>query len=179
MLYSRIQYHPRTTLVSAFGWVMLVMGVLMTLTLLLNLVFMVILSQQSGEPLFPLEELGEVPGYVSWILENIIEVLILMLISALTMASAGFGVIRRREWGRQLSIILLALSIAQTAVGTIAGLAGMDEYLNSLSGVAGPIFLAINLGSLLLAAALHGWLIWKLRTVKIRGEFVESPAESF
>ena len=173
---SKIQPQPRTTLVSVLGWMMLVVGLLITLAITLNLLLMVLASQGEGLDLVSLEGM---PPISVWLLENIMVLMILMIISGAATATAGLGVVWRREWGRQLCIVLLALSIVWALISGAIGLMGMDDMLGPDAGTMGPLMLVFNLGSVLFTVVLHGWLIWKLRTMKIRGEFVESPSESF
>ncbi len=176
---TTIQPYPRTTLVSIFGWVMLVVGILMTLVFILNLVlFSLVIKNESAE-LLPAEELAELPAFIPWVMEHMGLVLGVMIILSLVGAVAGFGIVKRHDWGRRLSIILLAASIVWALVGGAMGMKGLGNLPEYEGEIMGPVIIAINIGSVLLTVVLHGWLIWKLRTREIRGEFVESLSESF
>ena len=175
---TNIQPRPRTTLVSVFGWVMLVLGIIMALVGILNLVIFSLVSQSDDAELVSREDMVDLPAIIPWVVENINLILAGLIVSSLLMAVAGFGVVKRQNWGRQLSILLLAVSIVWAFAGGGMGMMGQGDSPESGSVLLGPIVVAMNIGLALLTAALHGWLIWKLRSPEIRGEFVESPAES-
>ncbi len=172
---TTIQPCPRSTLVSIFGWVMLVLGILLTLVFLLNLVLFSLVIQAEGTELVSAEELADMPALIPRVMEHMGLVLGVMIILSLVGAVAGFGVVRRRDWGRRLSIFLLAASIVWALVGGAMGMEGLGDFPGPEGENMGPIIMAMNLGSVLLTAVLHGWLIWKLRTPEVRGEFVDSP----
>ena len=172
---TQIEFVPRTTLVSIFGWVSLVGGVLMALLTALNLVLFFYMQRANGGEFLPPEEMAQIPAGALIYLDYLPVFGAVSIAAALLMAVAGFGVIRRRDWGRRLGIYLLAISII-FAFATIPA-SFMNPGTESPAG--GRYFVAIlSAVQALVSAALHGWLIWKLRTPAVRGEFVEPRSES-
>ncbi len=171
------QARPRTTLISVFGWVMLVVGALTTAVSTINLVLLSWMASENGGELIPAEDLAELPPLFSWTVDNLIPVLGFMIVSSVFMAVAGFGVVRRQNWGRLLSIILLAGSIVGGFVTAWFGMRTSAEMAEDLQ-LGLVLVTAYNIGLAVLTAALHGWIIWKLRTPAIRSEFVDTRFES-
>jgi NADH:ubiquinone oxidoreductase subunit K len=172
---SSIEYHPRTTLVSLFGWVSLVGGLLMAALLTLNMFLLRYAMRVNGGELFPPEEMAQIPSGALVYLNHINTIWTVSIIAALLMAVAGWGVVRRRDWGRQLGIYMLAGSIILAFISIPASFMGSRGDVSA----GGQIFVIIlSVVQALASAALHGWLIWKLRTPAVRGEFVEPPSES-
>ena len=174
-----IPSRPRSTLVSVFGWVMLVIGCFGTLCSVLLMGLAMVALEQGGEELFPADQMAELPATMLLVLDNLNLILTLTIVSFLLMAVAGFGVIRRRDWGRLLAMILLALSIITAPAGPVLSYLGMSGEQVSANNVLPPLLVLLyNIGLAVLTVVLHGWLLWKLRTIEIRGEFVETPTES-
>ncbi len=172
---SSIEYHPRTTLVSLFGWVSLVGGLLMAALLTLNMLLLSYAMKANGGEILPPEEMAQIPPGAMVYLDHINAIWTVSIIAALLMAAAGFGVVRRRDWGRQLGIYMLAGSIILAFISLPASFMGSRGELPA----SGQTFVIIlSAVQALASAALHGWLIWKLRTPAVRGEFVEPSSES-
>ncbi len=170
MAEKEIQPRPKTAPVTVFGWFMLIVGSLSVLMFGgLGALLAVARKEADGE-LFPAEDLAELPPAMLMYVEHLNAILILFFISSLLLLLAGLGIIKRKEWGRQLGVFLLAVSILTSVVSTVAGLQGANP--------AGLALVLLNIGLAVLTTVLHGWLIWKLRTSEIRGEFVEPRPES-
>ncbi len=166
---------PRTTLVSIFGWVSLVGGILMALVVTLNVVMLSYLKRMNDGEILPAEDMAQIPSAALFYLDHMVLIGALSIAAALLMAVAGFGIIRRRDWGRKLGIYLLASSIVLAFASIPTSFMGQD---GALSANERYFYAAISVVQALLSAALHGWLIWKLRTPAICGEFVEPRSES-
>lgn len=168
---------PHTTLISVFGWVMLVVGALTTAVSAINLVLFSWMASENNGELVPAENLADLPPLFTKILDNIIPLLGMMIVSAILMAVAGFGVVRRDNWGRLLSIFLLAASIVWAFVMAWVGIStGAD--LSGDIGVGGVFNALYNIALAMVTAVLHGWIIWKLRTPAVRSEFGLPISES-
>ncbi len=165
---------PRSTLVSAFGWVMLMAGLLGVVGLGLSMAFFAFYEGENGGVFITPDEAREQPPIFFQILEHIWLILGLSWASCLVMGIAGLGVVRRQEWGRLLSILLLAISVLTSFVGAFVSLRADAA---TMDGAMMPrvISIALNFGMALLTTALHGWIIWKLTTPAIRAEFKKVP----
>ena len=164
------QAAKRSTLVSAFGWVMLVAGLLGVVGLGLNMAFLGFYESGNGGVFITPEENPEFPPLFFQLLEHIWLILGLSWASCVVMGIAGLGVVRRHEWGRLLSILLLALSILTSLVGAFVSLRAEAA---TMDGAMMPrlVSIVLNFGLALLTIALHGWIIWKLNTPAVRAEF--------
>lgn len=172
---SDIQHHPRTTLVSVMGWVSLVGGILLSLLIILNTALLFYIQQMDEGPLFSEEELAMMPSGFDVFTSHLVLFGSVAAVSSILTAVAGFGLVRRRDWGRQIIIFLLAASIV--LVFAVIPTSFMDSGGEDLP--INPLMLKIfGVIEAVMAIALHGWLIWKLRTPQIRGEFVEPRSES-
>ena len=172
---SNIQHHPRTTLVSVLGWVSLVGGILASLLAILYTALIYYMQRMDDGELWSQEELAAIPEGFHFFLDHMVLIGSFAGVYSLMTALAGFGVVRRRDWGRKIFIFLLAASIVlvfATLPTTFRewGAEGQHNFQ----------FVAIFFGivEVVMTIVFHGWLIWKLRTPKIRGEFVEPRPES-
>ncbi len=168
------QANRQSTLVSAIGWIMLIAGLLGVVGLGLNMVFLGLDEQGGGGVSLTPDGVPEMPPLFFRILERLWLILGLAWASCLVMGLAGLGVVRRREWGRLLSILLLAISVLVGFVGAYASL-GADAATMDGAMIPRPVSIVLNTGLALLTAALHGWLIWKLNTPAVRAEFKKVP----
>ena len=164
------QAAERSTLVSAFGWVMLVAGLLGVVGLGLNMAFLGFYESENGGVFITPEEAPELPPLFFQILEHIWLILGLSWASCLVMGLAGLGVVRRHEWGRLLSIVLLVLSVVTSFVGAFVSLRA-DAATMDGDMIPRLVSIIMNFGLALLTTALHGWVIWKLNTPAVRAEF--------
>lgn len=164
----------RSSLVTAFGWVMLVAGLMGTVGLGLNMAFLAMYEGQNGGAFITPEDAPDLPPLFFQILDRIWLILGVTLISCLFMAAAGLGVVRRHEWGRLLSIILLGVSVVWSFV---AAFVSLRADAASMDGAMMPqaVSIAMNFGLALLTTALHGWIIWKLTRPEVRAEFKKVP----
>ncbi len=168
----------RTMLMTVFGWVMLAFGGLSAFMSGLSLAAFNFMTKEGNGELWPEEELAQLPEAAVKMIENLDTYMLVMLVSSVLMAVAGFGVIKRKDWARLLSMVLLALSI----VATLA-LTGLGFQSTGGSSPEGALFSArflalVNIALALLSSVLHGWIIWKLNQREVRGEFVAPQKES-
>ncbi len=147
----------------------------MALMITLNVVMLSYLKRVNDGEILPAEDMAQMPSGALFYLDHMVLFGALSIAAALLMAVAGFGVIRRRDWGRKLGIYLLASSIVLAFATIPTSFIGQD---GAPAANGRYFYAAITVGQALLSAALHGWLIWKLRTPAIRGEFVEPRSES-
>ncbi len=172
---SDLQYYPRTTLVSVLGWVSLAGGVLLALMITMITTVLIYVERMDEGDLWSAEELALMPAGTHHIFDHFTLFGSLLVAACVLTAVAGFGVVRRRDWGRKIMIFLLAASIVLVFAAIPTSF--MDQGSEDLP-INPIIFKIFGVIEAVMALALHGWLIWKLRTPPIRGEFVEPRPES-
>ncbi|MCP4290413.1 MAG: hypothetical protein GY780_01090 [bacterium] len=175
---TSVEPTERTMLMTVFGWVMLAFGALSVFISGLSLVAFNIMTKEGNGELWPEDELAQLPEAAAMMIENLDTYMLVMLVSSVLMALAGFGVIKRKDWARLLSMALLAASIVATLV-----LTGLGFQVTGGSSPEGALFSArflalVNITQALLSSVLHGWIIWKLNRPEVRGEFVAQQKES-
>lgn len=174
-----LERRPRSGALSVFGWVMLLTGALGSALGFVNLVVFSLVGRQGGMNLVPPEDLEMMSPVFLKVMDHLTLIIALVWVVCLLTAAAGFAVVRRWDWGRRLSIFLLAASILFTFVGMVIGFRGNAQLQASADLPISPLFMSLyNIGVTLVTVVLHGWIIWWLSTKKIRAEFQVSRSES-
>lgn len=177
---------PSTSLVTVVGWVCLVSGVLGVLVSLTQVASGAMLPDDHALRLLaPLsDELPELPPLMLWYYTNTLLIGLLSLAVSVLLVVVGRGLLRRHEWARKAFIALLLLG----TLWQLASIWAMPQFLEGMLVLQGasmpegmvlpPQFATFMHGMLavvalfvLLFAALHAWLVWKLCTARVRAEF--------
>lgn len=102
---------------------------------------------------------------------------VMMIYSAaisVALASAGYGVLKRHDWGRIAVIVLLAVMIVVGLAGMIVGTTFMWRAMSVLSASTLPGFIGGIVGGLVGVLpwfGLYGYAIYKFTRPEIRAEF--------
>ncbi len=178
---------PSGGFVTVLGWISLAMA-------LLGLVYGVV--QIVSGLLFPagryLDLVGaqgadvpQLPPLMLWMQTHTLWMGLLMAGLSLVLLLVSWAMLKRREWGRKLFIVLLVVgtlwqfaslwALPQTVEGTLAMQAGMLPQGQAMPAEFQALMTAAMwMGGVVsvVFAGIHAWLIWKLCTPKIRAEFV-------
>lgn len=131
--------------------------------------------------------LPDAPPGLLWTLEHRHALSLAVLLVAGLFLAAAWGLLKRREWARIAFILLLVAG----ALANFAALALIRPFFDGLQGMFPAEMLATPDGQRLTAqmqynrtvmfatsllgavafACLHGWIVWKLCTAAVRGQF--------
>lgn len=173
----------RSAFVTGLAWTSILTGLLMAaITALQALAFLVWLPPEVRAEILADPEVG--PSPLGWTLRHGGPILAAMAtMTGLTLLS-GVGLLKRQDWGRHLTVILLVLgmgfnltALAAQELGwlslplpTAAELQVAPEQLQAALASMRLMSAAINLSF----TALLGWFIAKLHSPGIKAEFVRS-----
>ena len=184
-----VQQRPAGNFVSVMAWVSIALGLLGMLygamQVLMGLFlpadfYLRMLNPYGGQP-------PPMPPLIHWLYTHTLMMGVLTLIMSVVLAWVSWGLLKRREWGRKGFIALLVLgTLGQLAsIGLLPGL--LEATLAMQAGALPPgqpippvledmmagVMLVGGLVALVFAAV-HVWIIWKLRTPAVRSEFTAS-----
>jgi len=128
-----------------------------------------------------------IPAQITWVFDHLVALSLVGVLFSLLLLASAWALLRRREWGRWLFIVLLAVA----ALGNFASLYFLDGMLDGMQAMlpaqlAGTpeamqfeaqmrvnrvIGMASGAATALAFAALHAWVILKLCSPAIRAEF--------
>ncbi len=175
---------PRSTFITVLGWALLGLSVLSLFgNLAMASVFWFIDQRVSIEGMIESDaEFAEVPMFARFLISHMIEFALVACVFCLITLTASIGLLKRKDWGRIATILVLALTF-------VAGIAllGLDihttitaptelpqevpenmrGFLNAMNTVG--MFLAVL--KYLAVFLLSGWLIKKLVSEPVRVEF--------
>lgn len=129
------------------------------------------------------------PPMLRWTLEHSVEISLAGIVLSAPMLWLGWGLLRRREWGRVGFIVFLAIGTLLTfgLVWLVPAL--VDSTLSAQLGLQAPgqrlppelagvedAAMVMSLAVALVLAALHGAIIWTLCTPAVRGQFAAAGA---
>lgn len=193
---------PRSPFVNATAWITLCLSILGLLMLALQAA-MFLAAGRAGLFSKMQEQLALDPqasAFLSMALEWLPWLAVLFAVQNLLFVTASVGLLKRREWGRKLFITLLVLLIVWQIVmiplqwsmmGHMQGLMMMGQEVRpEMQAIMQAQMEATSIISRLFSAAfglvfsaLFAWLIWKLRSPRVRAEFatarLESPGTQF
>ena len=111
--------------------------------------------------------------------------LMMALLLALVQLVASIGLLKRKNWGRILFIIMMVLAILYNLGSTIISFIVMGQFKFPQEAEIPPQFENMMLAGMIMGAlftlafcALFAAIIWKLSTPKIRAEFTGEIALS-
>lgn len=188
---------PRSSFVNATAWITLCLSILSLLMLALQVV-MFLAAGRTGLFSKLQEQLALDPqasAFLSMALEWLPWLAVLITVQNLLFVTASVGLLKRREWGRKLFIALLALVIVWQIVMIPLQWSMMDHFqgLMMMGQEVRPEMQAMMQAQMeatsiisrlfsaafgLIFAALFAWLIWKLRSPRVRAEFAAARPES-
>ncbi|KFL36215.1 hypothetical protein [Arenimonas donghaensis] len=175
---------PRSTFVTAVGWIFLAIsafGLLMGIlqNIMLHTMFpQDAFAQIASDPGHP-----QLPGISLWMIQNMRLVAALVLVTTVLHVVASIGLLRRWNWGRLLFIGLMAFGILSNLGGLVFQGQMMMQMHESFSDVQatqadmpelGWFMVAIwvfSLGIALAFAALYAWIIKRLVAPEVVAEF--------
>ncbi len=168
---------PRSQFVTVLAWFSIAVSILATLSslmqnIMLNFVFpkdmFEQLAAQGGDQL---------TGLAVIIFSHYRTFALVGMLMSIVMLVVSVGLLHRKRWAHVAFVVLLAISI----VAGFAPLLFSGSILPALTSVDGvdaqlatevaTLFRGVLLALALLFAVLHGWLLYKLCTPKIRAEF--------
>jgi hypothetical protein len=156
----------------AYGLLQTVMGLVMPQDYFLRM-----LTPYGGE-------LPQLPPLMHWIYTHTLAMGLLMTVLSAVFLWVSWGLLKRREWGRQgfIGVLVLGalwqfagvLAIPQFIEGTLAMQAGalppgqtlppeLESFMTAAMWMGGAMAVVF--------AGLHAWIVWKLCTPAVRGEF--------
>lgn len=188
---------PRSAFVNATAWITLCLSILSLVMLALQVV-MFLAAGRTGLFSKLQEQLALDPqasAFLSMALEWLPWLAVLITVQNLLFVTASVGLLKRREWGRKLFIALLALVIVWQIVMIPLQWSMMDHFqgLMMMGQEVRPEMQAMMQAQMeatsiisrlfsaafgLIFAALFAWLIWKLRSPRVRAEFAAARLES-
>lgn len=188
---------PRSSFVNATAWITLCLSILSLVMLALQVV-MFLAAGRTGLFSKLQEQLALDPqasAFLSMALEWLPWLAVLITVQNLLFVTASVGLLKRREWGRKLFIALLALVIVWQIVMIPLQWSMMDHFqgLMMMGQEVRPEMQAMMQAQMeatsiisrlfsaafgLIFAALFAWLIWKLRSPRVRAEFAAARPES-
>ena len=130
------------------------------------------------EPMTP-SEAGEVPGFVTFVFNHFLAVVLVMTAFWATTFCFALGLLRRREWGRKGFVVIVIVLCAGTVISTAIQQVMAAQMFNDQAMTDAPadmhtvilVFqVAVAVFGLLSAGAL-GWVAWRLNSASIRSEF--------
>jgi hypothetical protein len=129
-----------------------------------------------GRPGLKVAGLEGFPVYLRPLYEDPRRISTLAFLVALTVAVAGFGLLRRRQWGRRLTLAIASLGIVWVVAAVpvswhTAWLRAAQAPSDSLMSRMAPFLMVVNTLVGLAVIALLGFLIWALRSTHIRSQF--------
>ena len=189
---------PRSSFVNATAWITLCLSILSLVMLALQAVMFLAVGRTG---LFSKlqEQLALDPqasAFLSMALEWLPWLAVLITAQNLLFVTASVGLLKRREWGRKLFIALLALVIVWQIVMIPLQWSMMDRFQGlmmmgqkNVPPEAQAMMQAQMEASMIVSrlfsaafglvfAALFVWLIWKLRSPRVRAEFAAARPDS-
>ena len=173
---------PRSQFVTAVAWVFIVLCGFST--------FISILQNVMINTMFPVDEMKkaaasaaaapEVPAFFTFMLGNIRLFFALFLVVSAAMLGAAIGLLKRKNWARIVFIVNLSLGIAWNVGGMLVQFFVMKDFPKPVGGppefaarlsIMTSVMLGASVVMALAVSALLGWLIKKLVSVEVRGEF--------
>lgn len=182
---------PSGGFVGVLGWISLAMAVIGVLyggmQVISGLMFpadryLRLFTAAGGEP-------PSLPPLMLWMYTHTLWVGVLMVALSLVLLLVSWALLKRREWGRKLFIVLLVVgtlwqfaslwALPQMVEGTLALQGGMlpkgqemPAEFQTLMAAAMWMGGAVSV----VFAGVHAWLIWKLCTPTIRAQFIGANA---
>jgi hypothetical protein len=169
---------PRSTFVTLVAWFGIVTAGCATPMALIQSLMVGTLSEQIRSALDS-EALSQLPVAIRYVIEHLGALSFSFLLGSVVTLAFSIGLLKRKEWGRQGVVVLLAVAILQQLVlfwvqvsvvgqaGAPAGLAEMPQEIGAgllLMEVLGGVLTVLQVGVCV-------WMMWKLRTPAIRAEF--------
>jgi len=176
--------------VTVLAWIFIVLGGFVTLVSVLQNIMV--------RFIFPIGQMraaqgqvrghAEMPWFAAWMFDHFQYFFLFFLAVSVAMLSAAVGLLRRRNWARILFVGFMGLGI----IWNIGGLIAMSFFMLSFAqmvpvnqpgaeqfGLMFKIMFAFNAVVAIGIAWLFGWIIKRLTSEAIRGEFgatSETPA---
>jgi len=181
------QRRPGASFVTILAWISIVAGALGVMYSVVQLLTGLFVPEFQMQMLNPIgAELPPLPPLMQWYYANTVLLALGSLLMSAALLAVARGLLRRREWARRGFIALLVLgtlwqlgmvwAVPQIIEGTLAvqmavlpagGLDDLGEFMESMT----TMFTAVAAVMALMFAALHAWIVWKLCTTSVRGEF--------
>ena len=176
----------RSTFVTVLAWIFIVLGGFVTLISVLQNIMVWFI--------FPIGEMraaqaqakghSEMPWFAAWMFDHFQFFFLFFLAFSVAMLSAAIGLLMRKNWARILFVGFMGLGI----VWNIGGLIAMSFFMFSFGqmmpvnqpgadqfSVMFKIMFVFNAIIALGIAWLFGWIIKRLTSEGIRGEFAAAP----
>ena len=121
-----------------------------------------------------------IPAFFRFMILNIRLFFLAFLIVSSTTLVSSIGLLKRKNWGRIVFMIIMGLGIAWTAFGVFMQFTMFPQMMNGIADTAGAdrfrmMYTVMRVFSLVFAAALcclFGWIIKKLSSKTIKSEFL-------
>lgn len=171
---------PRSAFVNVLAWMSLALGACGVLAGALQAVLFAAVWP-TDLWLQTVENTPTVPPVIQWLVDHMLAVTLASVLGSALLGLVGWGLLKRREWGRISFIVLLLLGCLMpvaSAIVTDMTMGWMGEQMRTEFGQVDPMFKpmqvamrVIHYGFAAFILAVHGWLVWKLCTPAIRAEF--------
>ncbi len=182
-----VQRRPGASFVTVLAWISIVAGALGVTYSVVQLLTGLFVPEFQMQMLNPAgAELPALPPVMQWYYDNTVWLALGSLLMSAALLAVARGLLRRREWARLGFIALLVLGtlwqlgmvwmVPQIIEGTLAVQMAMlpPGELDDLGGFMQSMttmFTAVTAVVVLVFAALHAWIVWKLCTGPVRAEF--------
>ena len=174
---------PRSGLITALAWILIVVGGFTTLIAVMQNVMMFLVFRGENMPKLPPQGLTVPPmaefmfEYGHWFFAGFLMVSVLGLVS-------GVGLLRRKYWARLAVIGLLAFGIVWNLGGTVASFFLFKDFMPPEAppefaenfDLLFKVMMVVNVAIAVGFAGLFAWLIRRLLSPEIRSEFGEDLA---
>lgn len=170
-----MQPTQRSPLITAVAWCVILTFTLSALfSFLLALIFFYLIPHDQIEStVAQARAMKAIPEWGIAIIQNVQWYAAGFFAVSVFMLNSGIALLKRRDWARRVTIVILALSILAMLPGFIfrydpatSSLPGSDQLKDTL-GMMQDALIVMNA----LFCAIHGWLIWKLASPAIQAEF--------